>query len=249
MCWIRCSRMNHGNLRFTLETQPFGADILALSAAHPLGAEIFTYQTAAPENCFGQLWAGLDGAGRLAAALYAAGEARTLLAPDGGRVEKAPAVPFDLSDEIAPEDRLVLLEKTIPAPDMPQGIAEIKGCARVWEMLGLLHGAQPPQAAESRYVYTLRAMNAGLSDAFGVTDGTGALCAVARITAKNRRYALIGDVFTKTGCRGRGYAARLLTACEARAAATGLKSVLYCYPEMARFYLARGYRSLNANEV
>ena len=84
--------------------------------------------------------------------------------------------------------------------------------------------------------------------AFGEYEG-GILCAAAPILAKNRRFALIGNLFTLPEHRGRGCAARLLAACEAAAAAEGLRPVLYCYPAMARYYLARGYRILEQHEV
>ena len=246
--------MKPADLLFTARTAAFGGQILALSAERPVGAEIYTYQTVSPANDFGQLWAGLDEAGRLAAALLTAGGQGVLLTETGGLAGAIPdgskggSVGFPAA--IFPSAPFSVLANPAPARSFPADVCRVESGARVREMFALLHGTQPRESAEARYVYCLRAANAGLANAFGVTHAaTGALCAVARISAKNRKYALIGDVFTKKEYRGNGFASRLLAACEAQAAAEGLIPVLYCLPTTARFYRARGYRSIRPDEL
>lgn len=231
-------------MRFTAETAPFGEDILSLSEMRPGGAEIYTYQRLAPDNAYGQLWAGLDEEDRLAAVLLDTGETRTLLTPQAGMAGAAPggdAAPFSPLSIAAP---FFVMTKERPGACAPPAAAP----APLSEVLDLVHPNAGADEKEMMYVYFSRATNAGLSAAFGEYEG-GILCAAAQILAKNRRFALIGNLFTLPEHRGRGCAARLLAACEAAAVAEGLRPVLYCYPAMARYYLARGYRILEQHEV
>ena len=175
--------MKAEGLRFTSQTAAYAEEILALSGAHPLGAEIFTYQTVEPDNGFSRLWAGTDDAGRLAALLYSAGEARTVLTPGGGCVGKTAAGPAALFGELPPADRFAVMAQPAPARAFPPGVRQLGDGARIKEALRLLHGEEAPHAAQARYVYALRVLNAGLGNAFGVAEN-GELRAVVRITAK-----------------------------------------------------------------
>ena len=236
--------MEPTELRFTAKTAPFGEQILTLSENRPGGAEIYTYQRLAPENAYGQLWAGLDEENRLAAVLLDTGETRTLLTPEACIAGAAPggdAAPFPPLSVAAP---FLVMAKALPGACAAPAAAP----APLAEVLELVHPKAGADEKELMYVYFSRAANAGFSAAFGEYEG-GDLCAAAQILAKNRRFALIGNLYTRPESRGRGCGTRLLAACEAHAAAKGLIPVLYCYPNMARFYTARGYRSLQPDEL
>lgn len=245
--------MRLNELRFTAETAPFGGLICAMSGARLLGTEIYTYQRLAPENEYGQLWAGVDGRGCLAAALLDTGYSRSLLTPGSGAVGCTAADAARLFGALPPADRfLVMTKRTNAAGEADaasfSGVEPLTGAA-LWDMFTLMYNRPPTDAEEKRCVFRLRAANAGLMNAFGTVDANGGLCAAAQIMAKNRRYALIGNLYTRADCRGRGCAARLLAACEAQAAAEGLQSVLYCRPSMMRYYYKHGYRTVKRYEL
>lgn len=234
--------MTPTELRFTMETAPYAAELLAMSGNRLLGAEIYTYLRLAPDNAYRQLWAGLDDENRVAAALLDTGETRTLLTPDDGVTGAAPKRDAETCSPLSLAEPFLVMTKDAPFESGASAPAPLA------DVLELVHKNAGTDEKELMFVYFSRAMNAGLSAAFGEYD-EGSLCAAAQILAKNRRCALIGNLFTRPDRRGRGSASRLLAACETEAAKEGLRPVLYCLPAMERFYAARGYRTVDQHEL
>ena len=235
--------MNVDRLRFTAESAAFTDPLLALSATRPLGTEIYTYCVLAPANHYGQLWAGVDDGDRLAAALLDNGHYRTLLLPGTAAVGDVAADTAQFFCGIPAADRFPVMGNPAPARQASPAVQSHSG-KDLAKVLAFLRNRPLTPQDEAALVFRIRAVNAGLSDVFTLSDDAGRLCACAHIMAKNRRYALIGNVYTAPDCRGRGMAGTLLAACEARAAEEGLLPVLYCRKEMAPFYKARGYRRI-----
>lgn len=239
--------MTRRDLRFTAETAAAGEQILALAGDRILGAEIYTYGMLEPENAPGQLWAGFSSDLALSALLFDSGACRTFLTPDAGAVGYPAQSAAAFFAPIPFREKLCVMLNPAPAAAVPEGITPLSG-AQLLEVAALLHGREPNDGEEKRFVYEARAINAGLAHAFGIYT-SGRLIAAAQILAKNRRCALIGNVYTAQAYRGNGAATCLLAACEATAAAEGLSPVLYCRPEMRRFYRARGYRRVKNSEL
>lgn len=240
--------MKRSDLTFTAETAPHIEQLLALSDTRLLGTEIYTYSELARGNVYGQLWAGLDDAGRPVAALLDNGQYRTFLTPSAAAVGQTAAETADFFH--APkrsECFRVMLKKTPDAASAPD-VLRLEGGAILKTACVLRQRTLRPEE-ETRYVYYARAVNAGLADVFVLTDAAGNICGCAQIMAKNRRYALIGNVYTVKRFRGQGVAGKLLAACEAQAAKEGLLPVLYCNKNMTSFYKARGYRIVKKHDL
>ena len=241
--------MRPDSLRFTADCAPFLEELMALSGTRPLGTEIYTYCSLLRETSPQQLWAGIDGGGRLAGALLDQGRCRTLLLPDAAAVGQSFPDEAGLFCRIPARMRYRVLLREQPAFSADGRVRRAQDADSVMELLTLLHGRPPIGDETARYVYFARAANAGFSDVFFFSEADGTVCGCAQILAKNRRYALIGNVYTVPAKRGQGVAAALLAACETLAAEEGLLPVLYCEAAMTSYYRAHGYRIVRKHEL
>lgn len=233
--------MKINNLSFTADCTALGGQLLSLSETRLFGTEICTYCKLLPENPHAQLWAGVDGSGRLAAAFLDNGHYRTILLPGAAAVGRTTPETADFFRVLPKTDRFRVMLRKTPADETD---ARVRQCENgdLLQLLSFLHGREPTPQDEAEYVYYARAVNAGLSNAFLLKDEKGDPCACAMILAKNRRYALIGNLYTAPAYRGQGLAGKLLTACQTQAAKEGLLTVVYCKKNMTSFYRAHGYR-------
>ena len=136
--------------------------------------------------------------------------------------------------------RLVLMEYRGMYEDEASRTVPIAGKA-VLDVFRLMSSCERlPEYLEKRYVDTVRGINAGLCTYRGIYDN-GVLAACGGTVASNEKYALIGNIFTKEGYRGRHFASDTVKALANDAIKKGLIPVLYCEKEMTGFYEARGF--------
>lgn len=93
---------------------------------------------------------------------------------------------------------------------------------------------------ERRYVLRLRAVNAGLAAVFGIKQGER-LVSSASSVSENKKYAVIGDVFTDEKYRRQGLAFRCLSAVTEYILKKGKIPVLLCDTDMCPYYEKAGF--------
>ena len=221
-------------------------ELLAFCAGKPCGAEVYTsLKLCGAEPAVGSLWTGTDAAGRLRLAIYDNGSYATCLTARRGYAVQFPkdAAAVDLFKKPPRQRRLCRMVYTGAAVPFPDGAATLRGTAIMDMYKAIKETDALSDKAERRYVFRVRAINAGLSEVFALYED-GQLAATACLFAKNERYALIGDVFTVYRYRYQGYATRLVNACVARAQQQNLTPILYCHKDLRKFYKRMGFAAL-----
>lgn len=118
----------------------------------------------------------------------------------------------------------------------PRGVKKAENVSEVGDCLELCIGANDDE------IYRIFSRSRkGYASVYYIGDGCGGIAATGSIVAKNRKYAVIGDIYTAESCRGKGLAAEILYACVADALGEGLIPALYCKPEMKNYYLQKGF--------
>ncbi len=93
---------------------------------------------------------------------------------------------------------------------------------------------------EKRYVARLRAVNRGFAKVFAVYEKEK-MISVSAISAQNKEYCLIADVFTHPDFRGKGYAQKCINACIAYALSVNKTPFLFCEEGMRSYYEKLGF--------
>lgn len=84
----------------------------------------------------------------------------------------------------------------------------------------------------------------GFASVFYITDGDGEIISTGSIVARNKKFAVIGNIYTAPGCRNKGYAGQILEACVSEALSEKLIPALYCSTEMKNYYFKRGFSEI-----
>lgn len=93
---------------------------------------------------------------------------------------------------------------------------------------------------EARYVYRVRSINHGFGKMFAVKiDGKYISCAA--VSASNKKYGLIADVFTETQYRRKGYAEKCINACIDFCLSNNLTPFLRCEENLCSYYEKLGF--------
>ena len=215
-------------------------ELLLFSSEHPFGAEIYTsLKICGAQPRIGSLWAGREDDGSLGKILYDNGAYVTDITEKRGTAARLPdgAALFETPPR---KNRLrMMIYKGGECP-APSHAVQLHGT----ELIRIYQAVKESEAlsdkTEKRYVYRVLCDNAGLSESFVIQED-GRTAATASICAKNRKYALIGDVYTVYAYRYQGYASALVRACVACAQKRGLVPVLYCEKELTGFYKRLGF--------
>ena len=104
----------------------------------------------------------------------------------------------------------------------------------------LYAGGSLSYADERRYVYKARCFRDGFYRGACVKVDGKIVCTAA-VVAENRDTCLIGDVFTKEDCRGRGYASACVLFCVYDAEKRGKAPYVLCEEKNVPFYGALGF--------
>lgn len=123
------------------------------------------------------------------------------------------------------------------------GISALSG-KELLSVLKLLSGADIlPAYLENRYVEIAKGVNNGSAYYAGVYAGERLISAGA-ITAMNRKFALIGNIFTDKNYRHTGLASGIVGHLCLTAVEAGKIPVLYCENKNVRFYKKLGFAVL-----
>lgn len=231
------------DLTFALAREEDLAGILAFCQDNLYGAEVYaSVKLCGADTDIGSLWTGRDKKGRLKRVVYDNGAYLTFLTRRRGCAARPPEDEAGLPLFALPprKARLRVMVYRGGRLPFPGGVEELRGTGLLHLYQAIRGTKELTERAERRYVHRARSVNAGLADSFGIFED-GAIAATASINAKNRRYALIGDVFTVFPYRYQGYATRLTAACVARAMEQGLTPILYCEKNMRKFYRKSGF--------
>ncbi len=197
--------------------------VLAFLSRGIAGAEAYTFlrlnREKLPEGCF---WCAFE-KGAVHSVVYNNGDRTVTVAPWAD-----------------PYPGLTLMRHTgpMPAPDARTVPLTNADAPEVYRAMSGSEVLLPDD--ESRCADRMRAMRDGLASGFGVKE-KGRLVSFAFITARNETSALLGDVFTRPACRGRGYAAACVRAC---VAAANRDVYLLCEAEMTGFYGKLGFAAV-----
>jgi len=115
-----------------------------------------------------------------------------------------------------------------------ESLADIDECVRL-----ALSECENPDTEEEVYRF-LRKSQKQYADIYYVS-ANGRPLSTASVVAKNKKYAVIGNVFTDREYRGRGYAAALVRGCVGKALGEGLTPVLFCERALVKYYEGLGF--------
>lgn len=202
------------------------AELSRLSASCVCGAALYSDLKCGLTDA-GNLTVGLDENGNITRVYYDDTADSRVFSADGQT----------LTAEGFPPEVRVMTYRGSRVPASEHGVSDASGdvaaataCARLWGEDGSSGG----------FYRLFTRSRRGYAFIF-YTGEKAAPTAAGCIAAVNEKYAVIANVFTSEGCRGRGLAGAVVNECVAAALKKGLIPVLFCREETAAFYKKLGF--------
>lgn len=136
------------------------------------------------------------------------------------------------------------LMQYVKKPSSVSGVYMATNLDSVTQCVSLAFSGDDAEDRDGALYKMVKRINAGLADVFCTVDG-GKVTSTAAVVAKNKKYALIGNIFTLENRRREGLAGRLINACADKCLKEGLTPVLYCEEELVPYYIKQGFERID----
>lgn len=228
-------------LKYVLAGEADKKELLTHFACVPCGTDIYTYVSLNPadeEN--GKLWCGKNDKDEIRAVIFDDGSYNIRFDKDKNKFTAAKSLE-KISLFTRPPFYTKLRFMIYNGTKKENGKAEKLGSKQMLDAFQMMCETDKlNDYSERKYIENVRAVNHSLADYVGIYKD-GKIVSCGGIVAKNKKYALIGNIFTRKAYRKKGYAEIIVNTLINTALEQNLIPVLYCERKMGKYYKKIGF--------
>lgn len=228
-------------LKFVQSSENDKAELLGHFSSVPYGTDFYTYiklNSADEEN--GKLWCGKNEENEIRAVIFDDGSYNIRFDADNNKFTAARNLK-KISLFTRPPFYTKLRFMIYNGTNKENGTAEKLNSKQILDAFHMMcETDELNDYSERKYIENVRAVNHSLADYVGIYKD-GKIISCGGIVAKNEKYALIGNIFTRKEYRKNGYAEIIVNTLINTAIEQNLIPVLYCERKMGKYYKKIGF--------